>query len=290
MTLLSHLSPTDPQGASALPLPADARLLALGEAAWQEALSEAADHGADPGAVAAARAWSGAPDGRMLLAAIFGNSPFLTGVAAREWEFLTRLVQHGADPLFDEIIAGVRRAPNDGENRAALMRELRIARRRVALTAAVADFAGAWDLEPQMQALTGFAEAAIDAALRHLLRTERGTPFPPDANPDDSGLIVLGMGKLGAGELNYSSDIDLILLYDPARAPRYTRPPKRAALLQPSRPRAGAHARRAHRRRLCLSHRSAPAPRPALDAAGHVGRGGARPITRASARTGSARR
>jgi glutamate-ammonia-ligase adenylyltransferase len=223
MTLLSHLSPTDPQGASALPLPADARLLALGEAAWQEALSGAANHGADPGAVAAARAWSGAPDGRMLLAAIFGNSPFLTGVAAREWEFLTRLVQHGADPLFDEIIAGVKRAPNDGENRAALMRELRIARRRVALTAAVADFAGAWDLEPQMLALTGFAEAAIDAALRHLLRTEQGTPFPPDANPEDSGLIVLGMGKLGGGELNYSSDIDLILLYDPARAPQSDR-------------------------------------------------------------------
>ena len=217
MTLLSHLSPNDPEGTPVLPLPADARLLALGEAAWQEALSEAAS--ADPGAVAAARAWSDAPGGRMLLAAIFGNSPFLTGVATREWEFLTRLVQHGADPLFDEIIAAVRKAPNDGENRAALMRELRIARRRVALTAAVADFAGAWDLEPQMQALTGFAEAAIDAALRHLLRTERGTPFPPDAIPDDSGLIVLGMGKLGGGELNYSSDIDLILLYDPTRAP-----------------------------------------------------------------------
>ncbi len=216
MTLLSHISPIAPNDAGTLPRPADARLLALGEAAWDEALAEGETASAE--ATAAARAWSATPSGQRLLAAIFGNSPFLTGVAAREWEFLTELVQHGADAVFDEIIADMRTASIDGENQAGLMRRLRIARRRVALLAAVADFAGAWDLERQMQGLTQFAEAAIDAALRHLLRAVQGTPFPADARPDESGLIVLGMGKLGGGELNYSSDIDLILLYDPALA------------------------------------------------------------------------
>ena len=50
------------------------------------------------------------------------------------------------------------------------MRRLRIAKRRTALLAAVAEFAGVWSLEQQTGALSRFAEAAIGAALRHLLR------------------------------------------------------------------------------------------------------------------------
>ena len=100
------------------------------------------------------------------------------------------------------------------------MHRLRIAKRRVALLAAVAELAGAWSLERQMAALSRFAEAAIGAAVRHLLRAAAGggSLAPADAADPErgSGLIVLGMGKLGGEELNYSSDIDLILLYDPA--------------------------------------------------------------------------
>jgi glutamate-ammonia-ligase adenylyltransferase len=55
-----------------------------------------------------------------------------------------------------------------------------------------------------------------------LLRQEaargRLSPPNPDSPEDDSGLIVLAMGKMGAGELNFSSDIDLIVFFDP-RAP-----------------------------------------------------------------------
>jgi glutamate-ammonia-ligase adenylyltransferase len=213
--LLSHLSPNNPADSASLPAPADARLHALGREAWDRALAEA-----DPGhpRLAAARAWSASPLGQTLLAAIFGNSPFLTGVATREWAFLTRLVEDGADPAFETVIAEIKR-PIDGEDQAALMCRLRVARRRVALTAAVAELADAWSLEQQMAALTRFAETAIDAALRHLLRHTPGATLPAASlEPEQSGLIVLGMGKLGGGELNYSSDIDLILLYDPARA------------------------------------------------------------------------
>ncbi len=210
MKLLSHLSPKSARDGGTLPLPADARLHALGQSAWDEALAEAGD------AAAAARTWSTTPAGHDLLAAIFGNSPFLTGVAAREWAFLTSLVENGADAAFNAVIADTKR-PIDGDNQAALMHRLRVARRRIALAAALAELAGVWTLEQQMAALTRFAETAIDAALAYLLRATPGAPQPP-APPEESGLIVLGMGKLGGGELNYSSDIDLILLYDATRA------------------------------------------------------------------------
>jgi glutamate-ammonia-ligase adenylyltransferase len=210
VTLLSPLSP----GPNGLPRPADARLLALGQQAWDDILTTAADREA----AVIARAWSATPAGQTLLAAIFGNSPFLTDVAVREWACLTRLIEDGADTTFDALVTEAKR-PIDGEDQAALMRRLRIARRRIALVAALAELTGVWSLERQMAALTRFAETAIDAALHYLLRHTPGATLPAaSAEPEQSGLIVLGMGKLGGGELNYSSDIDLVLLYDPERA------------------------------------------------------------------------
>jgi glutamate-ammonia-ligase adenylyltransferase len=219
MKLLSHLS-LDGEG---LPEPADERRLALGFGAWQEAL--ALTQG-DP-AVDAALRWSTTPRGKRLLASIFGNSPFLGGIAVKEWAFLTRLVEEGADSLFAEIAGAIERPADLGEDIAALMRRLRSAKRQVALVAAVAELVGAWSLEQQTGALSRFAEAALGAALRHLLRqaANRGAIGlqSMDEPERDSGLIVLGMGKLGGYELNYSSDIDLILLYDPTRARISTR-------------------------------------------------------------------
>jgi len=69
-------------------------------------------------------------------------------------------------------------------------------------------------------ALTDLAVASVQSALRYLLRQEaargRLSPPNPDSPEDDSGLVVLAMGKMGAGELNYSSDIDLIVFFDSA--------------------------------------------------------------------------
>ena len=195
MRLLSCLA-DDGDG---LPQPADARLLALGFEAWDEALAAAPD---DPAALAA-RDWSAAPQGRRLLAAIFGNSPFLGGLAVKEWRFLSRLVAEGADPLFDEIAAEIESPDDPAKTRPGLMRRLRIAKRRTALLAAAAELAGAWSLEQQMAALSRFAAAAVGAALRHLLRQAAAKDMlalPDPADPErDSGLIVLGMGKLGGG-------------------------------------------------------------------------------------------
>ena len=214
MKLLSHLSPNDDR----LPEPADLRKLALGLGAWDEVIASAEDvH-----AAYLARSWSAAGPGKRLLASIFGNSPFLTGIAVQDWAFLNRLVEEGADPLLAEIAANVEATQDLGEDTAALMRRLRVAKRRVALVAAVAELAGTWSLEQQTEALSRFAAAALSAALRHLLReaARKGLVVLGDTNEPErsSGLIVLGMGKLGGDELNYSSDIDLIVLYDAARA------------------------------------------------------------------------
>src|ERR1700740_3463315 len=107
MKLLSHLSP---DGAG-LPEPGNERRLALGFGDWHEALAVTQD---DP-AVDAARRWSATPRGKRLLASIFGNSPFLSGVAVKEWAFLKRLVEQGPDALFDDIAAGIEKTEDLGE-------------------------------------------------------------------------------------------------------------------------------------------------------------------------------
>ena len=213
MKLLSLLSPNG----DGLPKPADSRKLALGWEAWRDAIALAQEDGV----AAFARSWSALTPGKHLLTSIFGNSPYLSGIAVKEWAFLSRLIDEGADPLFSEIAASIGKTGDLGEDRKALMRRLRVAKRRVALLAAVAELSGTWSLDQQTAALSRFAEAALGAALRHLLReaARKGLAILPDPSvpEQDSGLIVLGMGKLGGSELNYSSDIDLILLYDPGR-------------------------------------------------------------------------
>jgi glutamate-ammonia-ligase adenylyltransferase len=103
---------------------------------------------------------------------------------------------------------------------------LRQAKRQVALICALADIGGDWNLEEVTGALSGLAETTLSLAVAHLLRTahDAGELVLPD--PDNpaagGGFTVLGMGKLGARELNYSSDVDLVLLFDPA-APIYTK-------------------------------------------------------------------
>ena len=80
---------------------------------------------------------------------------------------------------------------------------------------ALCDIGGVWPVMQVTAALTDLAVASVQSALRFLLQQEaargRIVPTDPDRPEDGSGLIVLAMGKMGAGELNFSSDIDLIV-------------------------------------------------------------------------------
>jgi [glutamine synthetase] adenylyltransferase / [glutamine synthetase]-adenylyl-L-tyrosine phosphorylase len=102
-----------------------------------------------------------------------------------------------------------------------VMRLLRRMKSEAALLIALCDIGGVWPVPRLTQALTDLAVASVRSALRYLLRQEvaRGRLLPlagADGPEEGSGLVVLAMGKMGAGELNYSSDIDLIVFFDAA--------------------------------------------------------------------------
>ncbi|MEE3503029.1 bifunctional [glutamine synthetase] adenylyltransferase/[glutamine synthetase]-adenylyl-L-tyrosine phosphorylase [Acidiphilium acidophilum] len=157
--------------------------------------------------------------GRAVLEAIGGNAPYLAGLALREPDILPGIEKHGAGTMLAAIMARLRAIPPTA-SRALVASGLRAAKRRAALTIALADIAGVWRIEAITQALSDLADASIACALGHLLRAlhDRGTiVLPHPARPGlGSHFAVLGMGKLGARELNYSSDIDLVLLFDPS--------------------------------------------------------------------------
>ena len=162
------------------------------------------------------------PAGRAMLECVFGASPFLESCLLAEPGFVRKLWSEGPDPCFDEILAEMRALPPD-TSEASAGRALRIARRRAALTLALADISGTWELEAVTGALSDLADTACSTAFRVLLTrlAARGVLTPPEpADPEAGcGLIALGLGKLGGRELNYSSDIDLILLFEPDAVP-----------------------------------------------------------------------
>ncbi|MCT2401582.1 bifunctional [glutamine synthetase] adenylyltransferase/[glutamine synthetase]-adenylyl-L-tyrosine phosphorylase [Novosphingobium mangrovi (ex Huang et al. 2023)] len=93
---------------------------------------------------------------------------------------------------------------------------LRRERQAMALALAVGDLAGAFPLLKVTGELSAFADRALDAAIAEGIRRRA-----PDSEP--AGFLALALGKHGARELNYSSDIDPILLFDPELLPRRER-------------------------------------------------------------------
>ena len=188
---------------------------------------------ADPEAAARGLAdWSaaaGAPGSegeRDLLAVFFGNAPFLGRCALRWPETLRAALRDGPGVALSRLLDGlggdVAAAPGGDADVAGALRR---ARQRAALVVAAGSLAGRWDERSAAAALSRFADAAIAHAVDHLLRQAgRAGELEirdPGAPGRGSGFIVLAMGKLGGGELNYSSDVDLIVLYD-ADAARLT--------------------------------------------------------------------
>jgi [glutamine synthetase] adenylyltransferase / [glutamine synthetase]-adenylyl-L-tyrosine phosphorylase len=200
----------------ALPAPADPHALELGMTRWREA-AEAAD----PKTASLMRDLAAGETGSRLLAAMFGSSPFLTQCCITNPEIVLALIHDGPSYTLAEIVRGLNRDRESDGKRPALMRRLRHARRHVALVVAVADLAEWWPLERVTSALSAFADTVVAAALSHLLAAAGAAGEIELPNPglpeQDSGFFALGLGKLGARELNYSSDIDLILLYDPEK-------------------------------------------------------------------------
>ncbi|HRD78949.1 MAG TPA: bifunctional [glutamine synthetase] adenylyltransferase/[glutamine synthetase]-adenylyl-L-tyrosine phosphorylase, partial [Hyphomicrobiaceae bacterium] len=158
-----------------------------------------------------------------LLRGLFSGSPYLTALASQDDRRLARLLLADPDSHLAAAMAQVVAEVPEAPDMAAAMRRLREFKAEIALLAALADLGGVWPVMRVTAALTDAADAAVSAAVRFLFRQlqRRGDWLtgPEDTTPDvTSGYMVLGMGKYGAHELNYSSDIDLIVFFEPRRA------------------------------------------------------------------------
>ena len=163
--------------------------------------------------------WSGGLDQAWTaLAPVFGASPYLASLARGRPERLRAILETAPEDrlaiILKESNAAGDLAPEAGGAR---LRELKA---ELHLLTALADLGGVWDLDQVTGALTRFADAAVDAALRLAARemVEKGRLLavsPSALGGPVPGLFVIAMGKHGGFELNYSSDIDISIFYEP---------------------------------------------------------------------------
>ncbi len=138
-------------------------------------------------------------------------SEFTLSVLQRDHEALFARLRDDAPLDADELVS---RLALEGLSEAQAMRTLRRTRHVEMARIAWRDLAGWADLDVQFAELTALADGMVRAALEYAGAQLAGR-HPPPRDTDDTPLplLVLGMGKLGGGELNFSSDIDLVLLY-----------------------------------------------------------------------------
>ncbi|MEQ1551311.1 bifunctional [glutamine synthetase] adenylyltransferase/[glutamine synthetase]-adenylyl-L-tyrosine phosphorylase [Sphingorhabdus sp.] len=136
------------------------------------------------------------------------NSPFLDQLIEHQPQLVALLERDD----FEGALAAALSITVDGDTAATLRKR----RQGVALVTAIADLAGAWDLTRVTRILSDFADSALEVAIAAAF-AER----VPDAPVQ--GFAVIGLGKHGGQELNYSSDIDPIFLYDPETLPKRER-------------------------------------------------------------------
>ena len=148
--------------------------------------------------------WAATGDLAELLEGIGGCSPYLLDVLRREQEWISNAICEEA-PLIGLLPKNLYSATPE-----VVRQVLRTSKRRVAGFLAMAELSGAYTLSHTTRALTDFADVAVQVAFSSAL-----APYQASGKlPADTGFFVLAMGKMGAGELNYSSDIDLIVMFD----------------------------------------------------------------------------
>src|SRR6202158_2430429 len=162
------------------------------------------------------------PRAKAILLGIAEASPYLFDLVRADAARVIRLLGCEPEPYLAELIEKTCRNVSAASSEADVMQLLRRMKSEAALLIALCDIGGVWPVMQVTAALTELAVASVQSALQYVLRQEaargRLAPPNPDFPEDNSGLVVLAMGKMGAGELNYSSDIDLIVFFD-SRAP-----------------------------------------------------------------------
>lgn len=162
----------------------------------------------------------------ILLESIFGNSPYLSKSAIKYPECIKSFSTMGANNAWSVFIKDFKNSiSSENHDINTLKSWLRQKKEQAALYIALADICKMWDLSDVTAHLSEFADLCVSSSLNALLNveSENGNYNVSDKNHPhlDSRIFVLALGKLGANELNYSSDIDLMVLYD-RELPRYT--------------------------------------------------------------------
>jgi glutamate-ammonia-ligase adenylyltransferase len=193
----------------------------LSQTELKSALSTLKDIGKSQPAVAALVA--GETPLRDFVAAAFTLSPNLRDLAVIDDDILSLALTEALEPLLQRIVDAARtcwRVDTEGQTPTEneVMARLRVAKRKLSFLVAMADLARVFDGRETTFWLSALADAAVSAAVDHLLLTaHQGGKVrlkTVEAPSEGSGLIVLGMGKLGAHELNYSSDIDIVVFFE----------------------------------------------------------------------------
>ena len=152
------------------------------------------------------------PTARTIFLGLADASPYLFDLISTDAPRVIRLLLCEPERHLAQLIEKTGDDVLAAQSEAEVMQLLRGTKSEAALLIALCDIGGVWPVMQVTAALTELAVASEQTALRFLLREEakrrKIVPPNPDRPEDDSGLIVLAMGKMGAGELNFSSDID----------------------------------------------------------------------------------
>ena len=148
---------------------------------------------------------------------IVEGSSFLSTLLRRYPDIIAALEKQSAEEVADQVLDALPAAISACDNRDAVMVALRNARNQIALITALADLTGMWDVRAVTACLSRLADQCVAGAIDWLLN--EAVAAGKLAQFSRAGLIVLAMGKHGGRELNYSSDIDLIVFYTPDAMP-----------------------------------------------------------------------
>lgn len=150
------------------------------------------------------------------LTAVFSGSSYLAALSSRSPDLLAECLMSDPDAHLAEAGARLEADLAEGPGLGDAMAMLRRFKQRSALLTALADLGGVWTTQQTLKGLSDAADTAIRAAVAYLFRAahEAGKVTSPEVD----GYFVIAMGKLGAGELNYSSDVDFMVFYDLDRA------------------------------------------------------------------------
>jgi [glutamine synthetase] adenylyltransferase / [glutamine synthetase]-adenylyl-L-tyrosine phosphorylase len=153
-----------------------------------------------------------------VLGGIAEAAPFLWNAIEAEPARLLRLLATDPSLTLAALIEKTQTAAAAARSQLELMRLLRDMKVEAALLVALADIGSMWTLSQITEALTRVADLAVKLTVEHLLkeaaRQKKIKPVDRKSPQSGSGYIVLAMGKMGAGELNFSSDIDIMAFFD----------------------------------------------------------------------------